>query len=335
MTTLHISILRLCAVSSFLFPCFGFVSTKTNSAGAKLRQPSFRFLSSHDDDGEAKNEGSSSLRRRIILSVPATLLLPSTTVNAAETPTEAIRLLSAKTIPGLGPPDIYYPPYFVGKWRVTRVITSSDDNFWSGVNLPVQFSHEVRFVPYDAGKEFSGDDNPNNVPAIADRSFNERSYYASLSENTKSMPSIQNLNWVPTNPNVLSLAYTDGSSKEIKVTKRSSDVSKDGNGVFSSEFRRMTDVPASTGVAGGIPSIYKSRLLMKWKPAANVGDGGVNLIEGIEIMYNEQGTLGEKNVDSMFGGGGKNGALSSLYGGDTKDLSDWRSTKTKILMERI
>lgn len=267
---------------------------------------------------------------------------------AAETPAEAIRLLSAKSIPGLGPPDIYYPPYFVGKWRVTHFISSSDDNFWSdmkqnGVDLPVTVVSEMRFVPYDAGKDFSGDGNPNNVPAIADRTFNEKSYYASLSEKVnrnsavKSMSSIQSLNWTPTNPNVLSLAYTDGSSKEIKVTKRSSDVSKDGSGVFSSEFRRITDVPSSEGLAGGIPQFYKSRLLTKWKQAGGGtnADGGVDLIEGLEITYNEQGTFGDKKADPLLGGDRGSGVISSLYGGDSKDLEVWRSTKTNILMERI
>ncbi|KAL7525167.1 hypothetical protein ACHAXR_000888, partial [Thalassiosira sp. AJA248-18] len=263
----------------------------------------------------------------MILAAP-TILLPVNKVNAAETPAEAIRLLSAKNIPGLGPPDIYYPSYFVGKWRVTKVITTSDDNFWTamkqnGVNLPLTIVSEMRFVPYDAGQDFTGDENPNNVPAIADRTFNEKSYYASFSgelnrmvSTSKPMPSIQTLNWTPTNPNVLSLAYTDGSSKEIKVTKRSSDVSKDGSGVFSSEFRRITDVPSSGGVAGGIPSVYKSRLLTKWKQASDATDtgGGVNLIEGIEIMYNEQGTFGDKVADPLLGGGGGAGAISSLYG---------------------
>lgn len=282
------------------------------------------MLSQNGDGNEEE-----SLRRRTILAAPAALLLPLTAAaNAAETPSEAIRLLSAKTIPGLGPPDIYYPPFFAGRWKVTRVVTSSDDAFWSGVKLPVQFMSEMRFVPYDAyGKDVSDSGNPNDVPAIADRDFNERAYQSSLAAAGAPVPAIRTLDWTPTNPNVLSLAYTDGSSKEVKVTKRSSDVQPDGSGVFGSEFRRITDVPASSSsVAGGIPSFYKSRLLTKWRRADSDG----NTIEGIEIVYNEQGTLGEKDAAD-----GKNGALSQLYGGDTKDLSNWRSTKTKLLMERM
>jgi hypothetical protein len=59
------------------------------------------------------------------------------------------------------------------------------------------------------------------------------------------------------------------------------------------------------------------------------------VIEGIEILYNEAGVLGDKSTDPLQLGIGGGGAISSLYGGDSKDLADWRSTKTKILMERM
>ena len=293
-----------------------------------------------------KNEPSSStLRRRLLLSastLASSTLLPNN-ANAAETVAESIRVISSKTIPGLGPPDVYYPPYFAGKWRVTRIITSSEDSLWQGINLPVKIVHEMRFVPYNAytttdnsssngSDESNNNSNANNVPAIADRTFNERSYHATFSSSApKTLPPVQSLDWTPSNPNVLSISYVDGSSKEIKVTKRSSDVAKDGSSVFSSEFRRVTVVPAVApgSVGGGIPSIYGSRLLSKWKQAAvsNDDNGRVDLIEGIEILYNEQGRLGERD--------GKESLRPMLYGGDSKDLADWRSTKTKILMERI
>lgn len=299
--------------------------------------PSSHLLLKQDDD----EDDAESLRRRAVLAAPAfiSLLLDADVANAAETTAEAIRLLSAKTIPGLGPPDIYYPPYFVGKWKVTKVVSNSDDKFWKaakdmGIDLPVKIVSEMRFVPYDAGKDFT-DDNPNNSPAIADRSFNEKAYYNALSEELSrlipaaKLPSVQSLNWTPTNPNVLALVYSNGSSKEIKVTKRSSDVEKDGSGLFSSEFRRITEQPASEGVAGGIPTIYKSRLLAKWKQTDGGSDGRVNTIEGIEILYNDSGTFAQ-NADPMRGGG-----TGNLLYGKEPDITDWRSTKTRILMERI
>ena len=356
-----------------------------------------------DDDDEAvimgvvgEEERPPPLRRRrriVLAAAPASLLLllpriaDASSATAAETPAEALRLLAARTIPGLGPPDVYYPPYFVGRWKVTRVISDSDDEFWNnGVSLlPVRVVSEMRFVPYHhdsgsggdfvvkvAGGGGGGGGDPINsasVSAIADRSFNERSYYDAFSEELdrplysatkKKNPPIRSSDWTPTDPNVLSLTYADGSSREIRVTKRSCDVSRDGDGLFSSEFRRITDVPpppssgpGSGGIGvGGIPRIYKSRVLTKWKrggvvggaAAAGGGGGGgvgvVNLIEGIEIVYNERGTLGNKNVDPLLGVGGgggmgRNGAMPSPYGNDTKDLPDWRSTKTNILMERM
>lgn len=202
----------------------------------------------------------------------------------------------------------------------------------------------MRFVSYDAGKDFDDFTNSGNSPAIADRAFNEKSFNNALSlvleqlqsqgfSTTKSPATIQTLDWTPANPNVLSISYADGSSKEIKVTKRSSDIDGKGDGVFSSEFSRITAVPTNpSSVAGGIPNVYKSRTLIKWKRA----DGGspsnsVDLIEGIEMVYVEQGTLGDKINDPAGG----SGAFSSLYGNDSKDLPNWKITKTKLLMERV
>lgn len=338
-TTLRMLFFFVCVVSNYLPNCSCFVPTSNTlfSRKQRINSPPQLHLRSHRDEtrGEFLRRGGN-----IILFAPS-LINQSQVANAVETPAEASRLLSAKSIPGLGPPDVYYPPYFVGKWRVTKVISKSDDVFWNGVDLPLTVVSEMRFVPYDSKENFAGDENSDNIPAIADRSFNERSYYASLSQKLSAksaMPSIQSLNWSPNNPNVLSLAYADGSSKEVKVTKRSSDVSKDGSGVFSSEFRSVTAVPAPGGIAGGIPKIYNSRLITKWKQAgkgASINSGGVDIIEGIEITYNEQGTMGDKDADPLLGGGGGNAAVALLFGGDTKNLPDWRSTETKILMERV
>ena len=349
-------------------PCCCFVLRTQNSARA-LAPPPLALNHrprSHQGDGSNIEVSSSALRRHILFlltAAPSNLLLPASLVRAAETPAETIRLLTSKTIPGLGPPDIYYPSYFIGSWTVTSVVSSSDENFWNdlksnGVNLPVTIVSKMRFVPYDAGKEFTENQEkyPSrsyNVPAIADRAFNEQSYYAALSEELNrlystakpTLSSIQSATWTSTNPNVLSLSYANGSSKEIKVTKRSLDVSDDGKTIFSSEFRRITYAPpppSANSIVGGIPSISKSRVLTKWKQStATAAFDDVNRIEGIEIVYNENGTLGDKdkNLDPLLGGSGGSrsgaGSIPLPYGNDTKDLPDWRSTKTKILMERI
>jgi pimeloyl-ACP methyl ester carboxylesterase len=313
-------------------------------AGVSSKQPN-SFLKWPEWKSDNSGDKVDLLRRFMIGAAPSILLAGSlgTKADAAETTAEAIRLMSSKTIPGLGPPDVYYPPYFVGKWRVTRIVTSSDDNDFQGLPLPLKIVSEMRFVPYDAGKDFEDFGNTNNSPAIADRAFNEQSFNKALSAileqlraaglpTSKTPTTIQKVDWTPTNPNVLSISYSDGSSKEVKVTKRSSDVDGNGDGVFSSEFSRITAVPASpSSIAGGIPNVYKSRTLTKWKRAADQSSSNVNLIEGIEMAYVEQGTLGDLRNDPAGG----TGAFSSLYGNDTKDLPSWRITKTKLMLERI
>ncbi|KAL3821755.1 hypothetical protein ACHAXA_000254 [Cyclostephanos tholiformis] len=334
----------------------------------------------------------------VVANAAASSYAETTTAAAGE----GIRSLSSRVIPGLGPTDVYYPHYFMGKWMVTRAITNTDDEYYYGVTMPIVVTCEMRFVKRGGwGGDGGGgddDDDYDDYDVIADRSFNERSYHDALTtellarrrrtarsspETTMTttttttteggrgggwgggIPAIRSLDWTPSDPNVLCISYDDGSSREIRVTKRTYDVSRDGNGVFSSEFRRIVDVPPTSssggiGGIGGIPSIYKSRVLTKWKRGDNVmmasggggDDGGVNIIEGIEIEYNERGTLGDRrNVDALFGGGvlggvggggggmGRNPGtvvpIPSRYGSDTKDLPDWRSTKTNILMERV
>jgi hypothetical protein len=367
--TLIVSIISAMVV---FLQCHGLhltTSLSSSSAGASYRRYNTRLAittpSCHDDfkndDNNITIENdyfSKAARRRIILATTAApiigslLLLPSqSTANAAESPAEVIRLTSSNIIPGLGPSDIYYPNTFVGRWRASSTIINSDDDFWldyqtMGIKLPIPITSEMRFVPYN-------NDNDYNVGAIADRAYNEQSYHGALVATLDSLysttkpkfPNIQLVNWTPSNPNVLSITYTDGSAKEIKVTKRSVDVSNDSKEIFSSEFRRITTIPAAAtsgssigggmGI-GGIPTISKSRILTKWK-CVNDGSGiNNNLIEGIEITYNEQGTLGNKSSDPLLlGGGRRNIAMTIQDGRDTRDLPDWRSTKTKILLERI
>jgi hypothetical protein len=326
-------------VDRWLYDALEEAGMSSKQQNSFLRWPEWK---SGKNSGDKKVD---QLRRFMFGAAPSILLSGSLGTNAiaAETTAEAIRLMSSKTIPGLGPPDVYYPPYFVGKWRVTRIVTSTDDNDFQGLPLPLKIVSEMRFVPYDAGKDFEDFDNTNNLPAIADRAFNERSFNKALSSileqlraaglSTSKTPTIiQKLDWTPTNPNVLSIVYSDGSSKEVKVTKRSSDVDSKGDGVFSSEFNRITAVPASpSSIAGGIPNVFKSRTLTKWKRAAGQSSTDVDLIEGIEMAYVEQGTLGDMSNDPAGG----TGAFSSLYGNDSKDLPNWRITKTKLLLERI
>ncbi len=86
--------------------------------------------------------------------------------SSPETSAEAIRLLSSKVIPGLGPLDVYYASYFAGRWKVTRVISDTDDEYWLDMKreygtdlLPLIVEHEMRFDVHDYRKDFIAHNN--------------------------------------------------------------------------------------------------------------------------------------------------------------------------------
>ena len=267
---------------------------------------------------------------------------------AAQTAGEAIRK-SAANIPGYGQPDVYYPPSFLGKWRATRVILAAaaavsggdekqkqSDPLLSLVlstadSLPITLYYDVRFITVDGddgvtvnsnNNNGNGNSNPETQKVIADRQFNEAAYYNALraeiikqtqttstSMQLQPPPSIQSITWSPFNPNVCTSIYTDGSTQEIKVTKRAAELDI-GNAIeermtliSSSEYRRVT----TTKGAMGIPSIAASRVLTKWK-SEGMGVGVQSqsknqIVEGIEIVYSD-GMMG-------VGGGGEKPMLSS------------------------
>ena len=246
--------------------------------------------------------------RRKILKSTATLaaMLSITTATttsdkalAAQTAGEAVRR-SAANLPGYGQPDIYYPSSFIGKWKATRTIISSDDPALLSFNLPLTISYDLRFITVDGDSNGSSN---SNGKVIADRAFNEASYYNAIRALLEAqMPqlqlqsqlqiqipaSIQSVNWSPFNPNVLSTIYNNGSSKEIKVTKRAAELDDNNSTttlISSSEYRRVT---TTTG-GMGIPFISASRVMTKWK---GEGEGGNQIVEGIEIVY----------LDGMMGG---------------------------------
>ena len=292
--------------------------------------------------------------------------------QAATTVVEGIRQ-SASSIPGYGPSNIYYPSYLLGKFRATHVIVDSmeDDilGWWNkntgtstssstggggGGGFPLTLFYNVRFVAVEQanGTNANGNDNDAQL-VIADRLYNQESYYKALrakalevSQQATSSPSsslavqvpppLQRVDWNPSNPNVLTELYTNGSSREVKVTKRKSDMQTNdnnnngGNGVndnvliSSSEYRRITTVSSTTtgtnnGV-GGIPTLKASRVLTKW----NVINS--DLVEGIELIY----------AESMLGGGGDPmSSISSASGKSSATSGPQVISKSRIRLQRI
>ena len=95
---------------------------------------------------------------------------------------------------------------------------------------------------------------------------------------------VERTNWNPSNPNVLTIQYSNASTKEIKVAKRAATVNYDDESVSSSEFRRIT----ATTKTSSITTITASRILNKWKTTTTKDDHNNNIIiEGIELIYQD------------------------------------------------
>lgn len=256
-------------------------------------------------------------RRSAIASIgllPPPILLNPDKVTASQTTAEAIRR-SASSIPGYGQPDVYYPLSFLGRWRARREVILSDDPALSSLT-PITIVYEIRFIPVDGdGGTSSG------AKVVADRGYNEASYRSAVVAACEKQlvpngvpvpPSVRSYEWSASNPNVLSLLYTDGSSREIKVTKRAADIGPDLMTVSSSEYRRVTDVGGR-----GIPSISASRSLAKWRTTNDR-----NILEGIEIIYEERG-MG--SGDPLAAGPG------NVRGGGAPTVS----SKSRLRLEKI
>jgi hypothetical protein len=113
-------------------------------------------------------------------------------------------------------------------------------------------------------------------------------------------PSIQKIDWSLSNPNTCTIYYSDGSWKEIRVTKRATELDVEQGTVFSSEYARVSTVSSSSsaagggggggGGAGGIPLVQGVRVLTKWKISKEEKmeeeeEPVVVVVEGIEVVY--------------------------------------------------
>jgi hypothetical protein len=204
-------------------------------------------------------------------------------------PEEVIRQ-GASQLPGYGQPDVYYPRTFSGVWRVTRTSERGE-----------KVIYKVRFVKLSDDR------------VVADRAYNEISYQTALRP-----IGIQSLDWDTKNPNVLHVTFSNGTWKEVKVTKRSYQTGTASDGVetfTASELRRITYT--NNPDVNSIPTIQGSRLITKWKWDENPGLSIVNVIEGIELLI-LTGELG----DPMTSPG-------------TNTISRVASSKCYLYMERI
>jgi hypothetical protein len=179
---------------------------------------------------------------------------------------EAVRR-SAANLPGYGPTDVFYPASWQGVWKMQRESVALESTTTTGAAVPEKsvLVYSVRFLP-------SVQDNA----VIADRGFNQANLEAALNG-----LSTQSVVWTASNPNDLQLALADGTHKDIKVTKRATELT--ATTVFSSEFQRVSQYKDDRGM---IPRITARRVLTKWKMNETKNTTDSIVVEGLELVYN-------------------------------------------------
>ena len=165
-------------------------------------------------------------RRFLVSGILVGLGLGVALPSFAAAPTDAAEAIrrSAANIPGFGPTDIFFPEPLLGSWKMTREVELSGRNGKLTLTYPFRFiqSIEEGFV-------------------VADRGINQAELETSLVKSVfgkDDVPPMRSYEWAVSNPNDLRLVLSDGSKKEIKVTKRAVDQTVDI--ISSSEFQRVT-----------------------------------------------------------------------------------------------
>ncbi|KAL3905428.1 MAG: hypothetical protein SGILL_009682 [Bacillariaceae sp.] len=191
---------------------------------------------------------------------------------------EAIRR-GAANIPGYGQTDVFYPENFVGTWKVIREV-----EFNGRSDSTLRLSYPFRFIQ-----------SIEDGAVVADRGFNQAELEKSIISTIKggaAGSAVQSYEWVQTNPNDLRIILSDGTKKEIKVTKRATERTADT--ASSSEFQRVLQEDQR-----GIPAISARRVVSRWK---TVDD---KTLEALEIVYDMGGG------DPLASGGTKEGTILS------------------------
>lgn len=209
----------------------------------------------------------SAIGRRNIVAAGIALMggwSPHPTASKAAAPIdagEAIRRSAAK-VPGFGQTDVFFPETFSGVWQVTREVEFGGSN-----RPPLRLTYPFRFVR-----------SIEDGAVVTDRGANQAELEKALVRAVAGQEAsgIRSYEWAVSNPNDLRLVFSDGSKKEIKVTKRATE--RSGATVSSSEFQRVTQEDGS-----GIPNVSARRVMTKWKIIDE------STCEGLEIVYSMAG----------------------------------------------
>jgi hypothetical protein len=217
-------------------------------------------------------------RRELLVGVALVGFTPNVCGAAAPVDAgEAIRR-SAANIPGYGQTDVFFPELLAGSWKMTREVER-------GGREPLRLTYPFRLIR-------SIEDNA----VVADRGVNQAELEKALIRvvtGKEEAFSVRSYEWAQTNPNDLRLVLSDGSRKEIKVTKRATE--RTDTTVSSSEFQRVTQEDER-----GIPNVSARRVMTKWKMINE------STLEGLEIVYSMAGG------DPMAAGSGPSSTPSVL-----------------------
>jgi hypothetical protein len=216
-------------------------------------------------------------RRRMISSIPLTLpVFP----GIAHSSTREYISKVASTLPGYGPRDCTFPITFSGMWEVDRNLVSiipegsSADfgevaSYQSVDRIGTHLRYRVRFFEFGES-------------VIADREFNLRNLERVTRVGSKI--DVADCEWAPDNPNVLACTYSDGSTREVKVTKRSLEAQEGGFG--STEFAQVTVSPAPGATGRSVPQLGAMRTLSRFRVLS------ADVVEGVElVLYYPTGAL--------------------------------------------
>lgn len=202
------------------------------------------------------------LRKLVPVVVSGVISYPEETAAAEpQSLGEAIRR-SATQIPGYGPTDVFFPGQLLGTWNMTKEIDFLDDK------EVLRVAYRYRFI---ASVE---DDS-----VVADRGFNQAQLESAVIQSflaASDQSPISSYEWQYTNPNDLRLSFSSGGTKEIKVTKRATELN--GALISTSEFQRVTQQGPR-----GIPEVSARRVVTKWRIVDE------SRIEGLEVIFSMPG----------------------------------------------
>lgn len=172
-------------------------------------------------------------------------------------------------IPGAAMPDVYYPPFFLGEWLVTRNLCSVDaHNFVEILGHTVLSSEGLKKLRMQVGQleTFDARFIEHRGHVIEDRKFNAKGEYSHVTGSSR-----MEVIWQKDSPGVMSMSWGDASERtirEINVAKRSFKDGEQGYGAFvSSEYARVADVLGDGAMLGfgRPPSIFARRRLAQYR----------------------------------------------------------------------